>query len=537
MKRSVQFLGIAGIVLLTFGLLLWLLLSSDQWYFTPLHIITGLLFIGAFLVQGGLEQLQSSSARRGAGFGASVTIYSALFVGVVVIANYVASRHEFWHFDSTEQKVFTLSPQTVKVLDGLQTPVVMRGFFLGGRIDPQAEDLIKRMTRHSEKLRWVMIDPEKKPELAERYGVSQSETIHFSFDEESGAREVKITRDISEQEIVNAILKLTRGGEKTVYYVKGHGEPDLADATEEGYLFLKEAIHGENLRLQELALSESHEVPADAAALLVAAPRRDLLPDEFEAIRRYLERGGNALFLHEPRRSSDIAELVAPLGIRVGNDVIVDQVVHLFAGPGLGVQPMVLDYPPHPITRDFTEGTIFSIASSISPADEQPLGKVTAIARTSPQSWAETSVEKIFSETPEAALESGDIAGPVPIAVAYESDKTRDAAAPEGAEESGSDVEAAEAAKQSKARVVVIGDADFVTNASIRQLFNRDFFLNSLNWVIGEEQQLTIRPKSLRESTKGITQEQFSLMFLLTGVVLPEAVLLMGLAAWWGRRS
>jgi len=86
-------------------------------------------------------------------------------------------------------------------------------------------------------------------------------------------------------------------------------------------------------------------------------------------------------------------------------------------------------------------------------------------------------------------------------------------------------------------RVVVIGDADFVNNANIRQLFNRDFFLNILNWTIGEEEGVTIRAKSLRRSVKVLTNRQISLIFLVAGVLIPELVTLAGFVVWWARSS
>lgn len=98
---------------------------------------------------------------------------------------------------------------------------------------------------------------------------------------------------------------------------------------------------------------------------MVLAPRKSLLPIEMEALAVYLKQGGRALFAAEPKTTTDIAELVKPYGISIGNDLVVDQVVGLFAGPSLGVQPMGSSFAKHPATLGFDKNIAFSTASSV----------------------------------------------------------------------------------------------------------------------------------------------------------------------------
>ena len=522
MNRGAQFCGIAGLVVLVFGLITSFLLEYDFAFFIPAHFVLAALLLAAFVLKGGVQALGSVAAKRTVGFGFGVTLYSTLFVSLLVAVNYIASRNEFFRFDSTEQKVYTLAPQTEKILSTLEEKILIRGFYVGGTIDPKIDDLLERIAQRSDFLSWKLIDPEKHPTLVEQFGINQTGTVHIAFEESESSREVKITREITEQEIVNGLAKLTRGGAKTVYYLTGHGEPDLTNAEEKGYLFLKESVDGENIALKELLIGSTGDIPADAAALLVAAPQKGLLPQERKSLEKFLSEGGNAVFLHEPRRTRDIAELVAPLGIRVGEDVIVDQVVQLFSGPTLGVEPVVMTYVRHEITEEFKEGTIFSIAASVREGAEAPEGAIiTELALSAQTSWAESDVGRIF-ESGEAELGEEDAQGPVSLAVAYEMKR----------EETADEQEAS----AQPSRVVVFGDSDFVNNANIRQLFNRDFFLNALNWVLGQGEEVSIRARTLRMSTKGVTPEQFGLMFLITAILIPELILIAGLSVWWRRR-
>lgn len=522
MKKSSQFFGILAIVLFVFGVIASVLQLDESGLYLKIHFGFAVVFAVIFILGGGLRTLSGSALRRSVGYGLGATLYSGLFVGVLVVVNLYVRQHDPLHYDSTEQKVFTLAPQTKKVLGALSEPVHVRGFFVGGQVDQEVREVLERLDRASTNFSWEVIDPEKDPRATERYGVNARDTLHFSFADESSTREAKVVRRISEQTIVNALLKLTRGGAKKVYWVSGHGEGNLDDATEPGYLFLKEAIEGENIQVKKLLLGGTQAIPEDANAVLLMAPRKDLLKTERESIESYLKRGGNMLLLHEPNSTSAIIDIVAPLGIEVGVDIVLDQVLQMFAGPKIGVQPVVHSYSPHLSMQDFNQSVILSTASSVHARDSAKK-YVMELAFTGDDSWAEKDVEAIFEENPTIDLPEDSLRGAVPIAAAYD----------------GEDRVGVDSEKQGEyaGRVIVIGDSDFVANVNIRQLFNRDFFLNTLNWVLGEQERISIRERTLRSSTETLSPEQFQHIFLFCGVLLPELVLVWGLSVWWIRRG
>ena len=521
-------MGIAGLVLVVFGLICAAIISSEDFLISLTHLALGIVLILAFLIAGGLGRLRSSAAKRMAGFSASVLIYTALFLAVLALVNLFAKKHEFVRYDSTEEKIYTLASQTEAVIEKLTAPLELRAFYLGGKIDdPKTQDLLDRFVAKSAFISLQVLDPDKQPSLVEKYGINDNRTLHLSYKLESGERESKVSHGISEQDLVNAIIKLNRGEAKTIYYITGHGEPALDDQGEQGYLFLKEAVSGENYRLQELTIGVNGNIPADAAALILAHPQRALLPAERNALDTYLASGGRAIFLNQVKSTDDIAELARPLGIAVGNDVIVEPVVQLFSGPSLGVQPMITAFGKHEITdrERPKQGIHLGLTSSVLRITPVAKGaRVIELALSGKGSWAEKNLGDLFSDSPQAQQDSDDLAGPVSVAVAYQ----KAIAVPEGA---------AADSNPKEARVVVFGNADFVNNQSIRQLFNQDFFLNSLNWVVGEEDAIAIRSGSMRVSTKEISADAFRSMFLFGAIYIPELLLLLGLYIWWLRKS
>ncbi len=217
---------------------------------------------------------------------------------------------------------------------------------------------------------------------------------------------------------------------------------------------------------------------------------------------------------------------MSTFGINVNNDVVVDTVQRLFAGPAIGVEPIANSYGIHPITRGFTSGqdiSIFRIASSVQVSEDTKVegANYVQLVMTGPKSWAETDLPAIFdSEEPSVAFEDGDTPGPVALAIAYEKPVSTGAA--------GSDTR--------QGRLVVFGDSDWVRNANIGSFFNRDLALNATSWLSGEEGGLSIRPRTMSASATAMTPQEVK-SILAASFVVPELILIAGLLVWWRRRE
>jgi ABC-type uncharacterized transport system involved in gliding motility auxiliary subunit len=86
------------------------------------------------------------------------------------------------------------------------------------------------------------------------------------------------------------------------------------------------------------------------------------------------------------------------------------------------------------------------------------------------------------------------------------------------------------------ARLVVIGDSDFASNQLIGEFRNRDLFVNSVNWLLGDVEAISVRPGQARASRLQLSSEQFLEIRYLALFVMPEVIALLGVVAWWQRR-
>jgi hypothetical protein len=182
--------------------------------------------------------------------------------------------------------------------------------------------------------------------------------------------------------------------------------------------------------------------------------------------------------------------------------------------------PLIDTYDPeHEITRELKGRTIFPMTRSVtSDATGKPGLKVTEVVQTSPSSWAETNLNGLF-EQQVATLDATDMRGPVAVAIAVEADLREMGMAEEG-----------------DARLAVFGSIEFADNQHFEgTFFNRDLLLNTVGWLVGQTDLLSIRPRAMRASRINFSQEEGTVIFYLSVLVLPELLLLAGLTVWWRR--
>src|SRR6266705_3391169 len=259
-----------------------------------LVIVAGVLIIATAAAN--WREGASFLGRRGTRYGASAALLVVLALGIVVMANAVSLRYSA-RWDLTENKRHSLASQTVKVLQGLKTPVEVIAFFRSDQPGKRvAEDLLKQYASASKgKLTYRMEDPDRSPGLAKRLGVESYGTLVV----QSGEKSEKVL-DAEEERLTNALVKVTRAGNPVIYVVKGHGERDISSAERAGFSQAKEQLEKTNYTVKDLELARTGKVPPDAAVVIIPGPKNDLLPPELLALDEYLAKGGRVLFMADP---------------------------------------------------------------------------------------------------------------------------------------------------------------------------------------------------------------------------------------------
>jgi ABC-type uncharacterized transport system involved in gliding motility auxiliary subunit len=507
------------------------LLSGSEGYTQGVLLARGVLvLVGAALVILGFvlnwREARTVLGRRTARYGAGAAAMIILALGIAVAANAISFRHNK-RWDFTENKRNSVSPQTIQVLRTLKAPVSAIAFFRSDTPGKKtAEDLLTQYaTSSGGKFTWRLEDTDRAPALAREYGVESYGTVVLQGGPAGQTRTEKVL-DAEEEKLTNAIVKITRAGKRVIYMLKGHGEREIGVTDRAGFSQAKEQMDRANYEVKELFMARDPKIPDDAAIVIVPGPRTDLFPQELAALDNYIARAGKIFFMAVPFQAPATAKYLSKYGIVVDEDVVIElnPVGQLFGvGP---LVPVVGQYDPHPITKDMGGVmTLFPLTRSVAPAKALPKGiQASPLAQTSRQSWGET--DKSVFQTGKATPDPNEKTGPLAVAVVATVDAQTDPKA-----------DPADVAKKApKARLVVVGTADFASNQFLGAQGNRDFFLNVVSWLAEEEDQISIRAKDPKQNPVVLTSAQSNLVLGLPLLVLPGAVLICGIAVIVQRR-
>jgi|HubBroStandDraft_4_1064222.scaffolds.fasta_scaffold130191_1 ABC-type uncharacterized transport system involved in gliding motility auxiliary subunit len=439
-------------------------------------------------------------------------LYSVIVIAILVLINFFANRYNK-SYDSTSNKQFTLSDQTVKIAKNLQQPLTITYWDQPTKFKA-AQDLLDRYKNLSPKIDVLYMDADKKRTQAIAAGVKTLGTIFVDI----GTKHQE-AKSLTEEEVTGAIIRALKGGERLACFVLGSGEHSIDSAERSGYSGAKDLLEKNNYKTQTLKMLEKTEIPKDCTIVVVAGPKRDYIQPEVDALKAYLENGGKALFMLDPplkfakEEVDDNAALTGVLeswGVTVDKDLVLDTsgVGQIF---GLGPEfPLVTSYESHAIVNTMKETpTGFPIARSLQVKNGD-----------------HTTVEKLFSTTEnsfattnlasaEIKQSPNDKKGPLVLGAAGTYNGSGD----------------------SKGRFVVIGSSNWCSNSFLRFNGNRDLFLNIFNWLSSDEDLISIRPKEPADRRLNMNARQVSMVFYATVILIPLFIILGGVSVWWKRRA
>ena len=441
-------------------------------------------------------------------------VFTILFVGVIGLLAWLSTQYVF-QVDWTSGGRNTISEDTRQLLGTLDNEIHITAFAREDELlRKQIQSQIGTYQRFKPDITLAFVNPDTSPERVREQGVTVDGELVISYQ----GRSENLT-SLSESSITNALLRLSRQGDRWSVFLSGHAESDPhGEANFDLGLFGKELERG-GFNVQQLNLAEN-VIPSNTSLLVIASPRVSLLPGEVEQIGAWVEQGGNLLWFAEPGEERGLTPLAEQLDIEFLPGTIVDATSQLFgvSNPSIVV---VSGYPSQAITREMSSVTVFPEAAALDISDSDTW-QATPLLTTLNRSWTETG--ELAGEISFDA-DSDERAGPLDLGVALTrslqvSTADGDAAGEESREQ----------------RIVVIGDGDFLSNTYLGNAGNLGLGLNIVNWLSHDEDYIDIRIKSAPDTSLElgrIAQGVIGLGFLIG---LPLLLLLTGAIIWLRRR-
>ena len=225
-------------------------------------------------------------------------------------------------------------------------------------------------------------------------------------------------------------------------------------------------------------------------------------------MRKWVEQGGNLLWLIDNDSIRGLGGLAQDLGLRVSGGVVIDPQAGGLQLPA--TFSLATRYGQHRITDRASVTSVFPYAQQLA-AVEGTRWSFTPLVEVAPNGWLEKSgVAKNADFDPG----SGDMKGPVVIAAALERDH-----------------------KDSRQRVVVVGSGHFLASQYVGTLGNLDIGINMANWLAGDESLITVQPRPREDLSLELSRGALGWIGLGFLILLPIGFLAAGATIWWRRRK
>lgn len=479
-------------------------------------------------MRGGLQRRLSTGVNA-----VLVAIFVVVIVGICVD---LAARARV-RIDLSEGGAATLAPDTLAALaeaDELGVTIEVVGTSHQRRNaeatyrDRKVRDLLREIELESSAVKTLWVDLDRERQLAEsleinRYGtlVVRTAETRVDFKEREVFRRLgKALQDGTpnldfrgEALVARGIQQVLSGTPRSLVVLQGHGEPDENDSGPNGLQRLFEVAERQGWDIDTLDLLRDRDVagdpriPVGTDAVVLVAPKTRLDPSEEEAIRSFVRGGGGLAIFLEPGRPSP--DLLGLFGVRVPAGVAYDRPALLpyddWWLPRFGRHPIVDELADEEIKVVYAHGAALEY-SKTDGVDR------TTLLRSSRGGWLE-----VVPERPPADLDPG-VDQPGPVEVAYALQLTRPLV-------------------EAPARVVVVGDASGVGNELMDRLGNPTFAVNSLRWVVGDDERMTVAGRTSKLRTVAISPEGLTRLGWLVIGGWPLLVVISGGVVWWLRRE
>lgn len=431
-----------------------------------------------------------------------------------------------YRWDVTQHSQHTLSQATVDFVESIEasveTPIELTAFYVG--LAPSyLQSLLNEYERVSNgKISATIVDPIEDIAYAAKFGNvirgEESKLIAVYGDER---KDIDFSEaSLSEEQVTNALIRISRE-QRQAYFLTGHNERSETNEANQGLSLFAQLLSSNNISSKSLLLGSKLKIPEDCDVLIVAGPRTDLSDEEELLVKAYLKQGGDALFLIEAvaltrpdkeltsdklDKSPSLNSILNQWGVNVGSDIVVDLTSHVGGDQG---SPATRNYGQHKAITEGLDYTFYIRPRSITELNDRRASvKLAPIALSSSKekSWAETdrSLNVSFDE-------GIDIPGPVAISYVIWEGK--------------------EKTEESDTRIIVVTDADFLSNAYLNQYSNAAMGLNIVNWLSELDYAVFHDTKNIKVERLDLTSKQRRTVTVIL-LLMPLLICLLGMFVW-----
>lgn len=448
-----------------------------------------------------------------AGYRLAALLGLAVFLLAGVLARQITARCGM-KADLTENQLYRLSDETRQLVSSLDTDVRITVLNAEAEYPLLPGNLLAEYAPLSSHISITFCDPYTDPLTVREYSekgydvalndivfeargricvVALEELYELSADGES------VTAIKAEQKITSAIYQTAVAAERKVLFTDGHGEQPSASLMA---LLEENGCSSAYAALSVLGLED------DTDMLVICAPKQDFMPDEIDAVGKYLETGGRAMVFLGPEADSmsNLGDFLGEWGVEIGSGIVHEPRLNV----GANEVNVAATYISHPINAYFSNNRYYVIMPSGVPLAQRfiSLGqmKTMQVLSSSVDAWAQGTLEW--------ERESG------PFVLAMTSERTSAVGGEPG-------------------RLITLGSGQMYGDDLMQtpSVANRAFLMQCMSWLLDDETLISIPAKEMGDPYLPVTAGEARAFSALLTVGIALAWLCVGLVVTLRRRN
>ena len=462
--------------------------------------------------------------KRNLKYGSLSLAFIIVVIAIVVFVNLFAIKYDI-KFDFTNSKVFTLSAETKTILKDLEDKITIIVLEKAGSEHSTAARIVEKYQDANKNITVQYIDPELNPNVLYQYGDDSNLTFGSIIVENGGKVKTlspidlvslsedqsKVKEIATESKITSAILSVTADGEETIYTTVGHGEGLLNPE-------VTSALENENYSIEEInLLTDSLEASAESI-LLIHSLKKDISQEEAVKIKDYMNAGGKLLVIDDlyDADRSNYENLLKLNGININRSIVFEnEMTHRLNSDKYLMIPALGE---HQIVDSLKTSNYKAIVAYGQPIEVLKVKKddllISPLLTSSKESYSKD--PDVIKEKRNFDQEAADATGPFHLGAAISKK--------ENAEEKPS---------------MVVYSSSFFLNENLMKSSNNanlDLFVNSVNWLQEDSEQMLIRPKDVSSSPLVMNNFQQIIISIMSIFFLPIIIAIPGFLYWYRRQ-
>ncbi len=222
-----------------------------------------------------------------------------LFIGI----NILMQKLELTPIDFSQEKLYTLTQESKDKVKNIDKDVHI--YFVGSTDEDSNLELAKQYKKANEKIVAEAVNVNDRPDLVQKYGIEngvQGIIVECGDNSKVLTANDLVTYDtttyetisIAEEKLTSSILTVTSNEIPKVYFLEGYSEYKLSTNMRYLSMFLANEVN----EIETLNILSTGKVPEDCKVLVITTPNKDFDETATNAIKDYINAGGNILWLN-----------------------------------------------------------------------------------------------------------------------------------------------------------------------------------------------------------------------------------------------